>query len=123
MLYMKNKFPQVFCDAISGCLKSVGKITDMREKLKKTCINCIGKQNDSVIIIFLNCLENQIQLNAQKRFINSFLEVECFNFKKNHTCFVLTHFMKSLFQQRKCVGAVYLNVAKHFFSTTFTDSF
>ena len=37
MLYMKNKLPQVFCDAISGCLKSVGKISDMIEK-EKTCI-------------------------------------------------------------------------------------
>ena len=36
MLYMK--LPQIFCDAISGCLKSVGKITDMREK-EKTCID------------------------------------------------------------------------------------
>ena len=78
---MKNKLPQVFGDAISGCLKSVGKITDMREK-EKTFIDFIGTQNYSVIIVSLNCLQYQIQLTDQKRFINRLLEFECFNFKK-----------------------------------------
>ena len=32
MLCMKNKLPPVLHDAICGCLKSVGKITDIREK-------------------------------------------------------------------------------------------
>ena len=81
MLYMKNKLPQVFRDAVSGCLKSVGKITDMREKEKK-CIDFIEIQNDSVIIVCLNCLQYQIQLTDRKRFINILLEGECFNFKK-----------------------------------------
>ena len=81
MLYMKNKLSQVFRDAISGCLKSVGKITDMREK-EKTCIDFIGMQNGGVIIICLNCLQYQIQLTNQKRFINRLLEFECFNLKK-----------------------------------------
>ena len=49
---MKNKLPQVFRDAISGCLKSVGKIIDKREK-GKICIDFIEIQNDSVIIICL----------------------------------------------------------------------
>ena len=122
MLYMKNKLPQVFRDAISGCLKSVGKITDMREKEKK-CIDFTEIQNDSVIIVCLNCLQYQIQLTDRKRFINILLEGECFNFKENHTCFVLTHFVEKLFQQTKCVGVVYHNAAKYFYSMTFTDSF
>ena len=61
MLYMKNKLSQVFRDAVSSCLKSIGKIIDMREK-EKICIDFIGIQNDSVIIICLNCLQYQIQL-------------------------------------------------------------
>ena len=77
MLYMKNKLPQVFRDAIFGCLKSVGKIIDMTEK-GKICIDFIGIQNDSVIIIcfnylfdiIINCLQYQIQLTSWKRFIN-----------------------------------------------------
>ena len=39
MLCMKNKLPPVLHDAICGCLKSVGKITDIREK--KTCIDLL----------------------------------------------------------------------------------
>ena len=81
MLYMKNKLSQVFRDAVSGCLKSIGKIIDMREK-EKICIDFIGIQNDSVIIICLNCLQYQIQLTDRKRFINRLLEFECFKFKK-----------------------------------------
>ena len=126
MLYMKNKLSQVFRDVISGCLKSVGKIIDMREK-EKICIDFIGIQNDSIIIICLNCLQYQIQLTDRKRFINRLLEFECFKFKKkkkkNHTCLVLTHFVKKLFQQTKCVGVAYRNTAKYFYSMTFTDSF
>ena len=69
MLYMKNKLPQVFRDATSDCLKSVGKIIDMRE-IEMTCIDFIGIQNGSIIIICLNCSQYQIQLTNQKRFIN-----------------------------------------------------
>ena len=123
MLYMKNKLPQVFRDATSDCLKSVGKIIDMRE-IEMTCIDFIGIQNGSIIIICLNCSQYQIQLTNRKRFINRLIEFECFNFKKkNHTCFVLTHFVKKLFQQTKCVWVLYRNTAKYFYSMTFTDSF
>ena len=66
MLFLKNS-----ANAISGCLKSVGKITDMREK-EKTCIDFIGIQNDSAIIICLNCLQYQIQLTNQKSLLIDF---------------------------------------------------
>ena len=84
MLYMKNKLPQVFRDATSDCLKSVGKIIDMRE-IEMTCIDFIGIQNGSIIIICLNCSQYQIQLTNRKRFINRLIEFECFNFKKKIT--------------------------------------
>ena len=32
VLYMKNKLPQDFRDDICGCLESVSRIIDMREK-------------------------------------------------------------------------------------------
>ena len=84
MLYVKKKLPQAFRDAISVCLKLVGKTTDMRKKKEKTFIDFIRIQNDSFLIICLNCLQYQIQLTDRKWFINRLLEFEFFNFKKNH---------------------------------------
>ena len=59
-------------------------IIDMRER-EKICIDFVGIQNDSVIIVCLNCLQYQIQLTNRKRFINRLLEFECFNLKKKIT--------------------------------------
>ena len=98
----------------------------MREK-EKTCIDFTGIKNHSVIIICLNCLQYQIQLTDRKRFINKLLELSVLiskkKKKKNHTCFVLMHFVKKLFLQTKCVGVAYRNTAKYFYSMPFTDSF
>ena len=43
----------------------------MREK-EKTCIDFIGIQNDSAIIICLNCLQYQVQLTDQKNLLIDF---------------------------------------------------
>ena len=89
MFYMKNNSPQVFYNGPSGYLQSIDKITNMRTKIERTCADLIGIRKDSVVFVCFDCVEYQIRLIDRKRLINSLLELQCFNFKKNHMCFVL----------------------------------
>ena len=82
VLYMKNNSPQVFCNATSGCLVLAVKISNMREKIEDTCHYYIGIQDESVIIVCSNCVQYHILLSDRKKFIDSFLENECFNCKQ-----------------------------------------
>ena len=81
MFYMKLNSPQVFYNGTSGCLESLDKITNMIETIERTCADFIGIQKDSVVIVCFDGVEHQIRLTDRKRFINSLLELECFNFK------------------------------------------
>ena len=62
MFYMKNHSPQVFYNGTSGCLESIDKITNMREKTERTCADFIGIQKDSVVFICFDRVEYQIWL-------------------------------------------------------------
>ena len=81
MLHMNNASPEIFCGGISGYLQSISKITYMRDKLKRLCMDYMSTDDDSVIFICFNCLKDQICITHCKRFFNNLLEMECFNFK------------------------------------------
>ena len=82
MFYMKINQPQVFYNGTSGCLESIDKVTNMTEKIERTCADFIGIQKDSVVFVCFDCVEYQIWLIDRKRFINSLLELQCLNLKK-----------------------------------------
>ena len=119
MFHMKNNSPQVFYNGTSGCLVSIDKITNMKEKIERTCADFIWIQKDSIVLVCFDSVKYQIRLIDWKRFINSLLELQCFNFKKTHMCFVLMFSVKKLFLQTKCVGGVCYCVAKYFYSMSF----
>ena len=50
--------------------------------MEDTCRNYIGIQDESVIIVCSNCVQYHILLSDRKKFIDSFLENECFNCKQ-----------------------------------------
>ena len=81
MFYMKLNSPQLFYNGTSGCLESLDKITNMIETIERTCADLIGIQKDSIVFVCFDGVEYQIRLIDRKRFINSLLELECFNFK------------------------------------------
>ena len=82
IFYMKNNSPQPFYNGISGCLESINKVIDVREKTEMACADFTGIQKDSFVFIRFDCVEYQIWLIYWKRFINSLLELECFNLTK-----------------------------------------
>ena len=101
---------------------SIDKITDMKEKIERTCADFIWIQKDSIVFVCFDSVKYQIRLIDWKRFINSLLELQCFNFKKTHMCFVLMLSVKKLFLQTKYVGGVCHCVAKYFYSMSFIHS-
>ena len=79
MFYMKFNLPQVFYNGTFGCLESIDKMTNMREKIERTCADFIGIQKDSIVFVCFDCVEYQVRLIDRKRFSNSLLEIQCFN--------------------------------------------
>ena len=67
MFYIKINSPQVFYNGTSGCLESIDKITDMREKIERACADFIRIQKDSVVFVCFDCVKYQIWLIDQKR--------------------------------------------------------
>ena len=107
MFYMKINSPQVFYNGTSGCLESIDKITDMREKLERTCPDFIGIQKGSVVFVCFAYVEYQIRLIDQKRFMNSLLELKCFNFKaKSHVLCADALHEKFFSANEMCLGCM-----------------
>ena len=46
MFFIKINSPQVFYNGTSGCLESIDKIADMREKIERACADFIRIQKD-----------------------------------------------------------------------------
>ena len=119
MLQMKNVSLQIFYGGVSGCINLIHEITSMRERLKRSCTDFVSIDNDSIIFVCFNCLKDQIFITDQKRFIDSLLEMECFNSKiKAHhiasmPCLstVSTPCLPTLWLYMKFVMGVWLNVA------------
>ena len=124
MFYMKINQPQVFYNGTSGCLESIDKVTNMREKIERTCADFTGMQKDSVVFVCFDCVEYQISLIDRKKFVNSLLELQCFNFKKkkSHVLCVDTFREKIVFVNEMCVcmcvcvsGGMYVTVLQSIF--------